>query len=249
MKKLAFSLMLLCMAYGQAGAQTTLSCDVNGDGVVNTSDITSLVNVILNPPTCVDLGLPGGVLWATCNVGAESPEESGLYFAWGETTGYKATDSHDFSWTTYKWCNGTSSTLTKYITNSTFGMVDNRKVLESSDDVVASIWGGEYRMPTLQECADLINSTYTTSTWTTLNGVYGLKVTSKSNGNSIFLPAAGKFDGTSVTKQGTYGIFWSSEISNNNCYVNELYVSSSNVTVSISQRTIGMSVRPVRATK
>ena len=73
----------------------------------------------------VDLGLPSGLLWATCNVGADSPDDYGDYFAWGETE-----TKSDYDWDTYKWCNGSENTLTKYCTKSSYGTVDNKTVLE-----------------------------------------------------------------------------------------------------------------------
>jgi hypothetical protein len=129
----------------------------------------------------VDLGL--SVKWATCNVGATKPEEYGDYFAWGETT---PKDAYD--WSTYKWCNGGPSTQTKYCTNSSYGTVDNKTTLDLSDDAACANWGGSWRMPTRAEQDELRNNC--TWTWTTQNGVNGYKVTG-TNGNSIFLPAAG----------------------------------------------------------
>ena len=131
----------------------------------------------------VDLGLPSGLKWATCNVGATAPEEYGDYFAWGETE-TKAT--YDLS--NYKWCNGTYESMTKYCTNSEYGIVDNKTTLELSDDAARVNWGGSWRMPTKAEQDELRNTDNCTWEWTTQNGVNGYKVTSKKNGNSIFLP-------------------------------------------------------------
>ena len=127
----------------------------------------------------VDLGLPSGTLWATCNVGASSPEEYGGYFAWGETE-----EKTDYSWETYKWCNGSSTTLTKYCTSSNYGTVDNKTVLELSDDVAHVKWGGDWRMPTEEDIIELILK----CSWEikTINGVKGWLVIG-GNGNSIFL--------------------------------------------------------------
>ena len=152
----------------------------------------------------VDLGL--SVKWATCNVGANNPEDYGDYFAWGETTSTKNT----YDWSTYKYCNGSSSTLTKYNTSSSFGTVDNKTQLELSDDAARVNWGGSWRMPTDAEWIELMNNC--TDTWTTQNGVNGYRVTSKTNGNSIFLPAAGfRFD-SSRNDAGGYGYYWSSSL-------------------------------------
>ena len=134
----------------------------------------------------VDLGLPSGTLWATCNVGASKPEEYGDYFAWGETE-----PKTTYSWSTYKYCKGTETTMTKYCTSSYYGTVDNKTELEPSDDAATVNWGPDWQMPSYEQCKELTNGSYTTTTITTLNGVEGRMITSKSNGNSIFLPATG----------------------------------------------------------
>ena len=157
----------------------------------------------------VDLGLPSGLKWATCNVGATTPDGYGDYFAWGETS-----PKDNYEWSTYKYCNGSSSTLTKYNTNSDRGTVDNKTTLDLIDDAARTNWGGTWHMPTKAEQDELRNNC--TWTWTTENGVNGYKVTSKTNGNSIFLPAAGNRSGTSVDNVGTYGYYWSSSLYESN---------------------------------
>ena len=154
-------------------------------------------------PEYVDLGL--SVKWATFNVGASTPEEYGDYFAWGET---QPKDYYD--WSTYKWCNGDLSTLTKYNTSSSYGTVDNKTTLELNDDAARANWGGSWRMPTDAEMTEL--RTNCTWTWTTENGVNGYKVTSKSNGNSIFLPAAGYHSSSGLDSAGSDGYYWSSSL-------------------------------------
>lgn len=185
----------------------------------------------------VDLGL--SVKWATCNVGASSPEDYGDYFAWGETT-TKST----YDWSTYKYCNGSSSTLTKYNTDSYYGTVDNKTQLDLSDDAARANWGAAWRMPTDAELTELLEQC--TWTWTTQNGIKGYKVTSKSNGNSIFLPAAGYNRGSSLAFAGSDGYYWSSSLLTSYpddawyvCFV------SSNVARSNDYRDYGRSVRPV----
>ena len=147
----------------------------------------------------VDLGL--SVKWATFNVGATSPEEYGGYYAWGETE-----EKEDYSWETYKWCNGSYDTMTKYCTNSSYGTVDNKTVLDLEDDVAHVKWGGDWRMPTTDEQDELRNNC--TWEWTALNGVNGYRVTGP-NGNSIFLPAAGYRYRTAVGSRGYYCLYWS----------------------------------------
>ena len=134
----------------------------------------------------VDLGLPSGTKWATCNVGANSPEEYGDYFAWGETTAKES-----YQWSTYRYCNGSYNTLTKYCNNSSYGyngFTDNLTTLEASDDAATANWGAGWRMPTYAEVVELI--TYCPKTWTTQNLVPGCLFTGP-NGNSIFFPFAG----------------------------------------------------------
>ena len=238
------------------GKGGTYNADVNGDGTTDVSDINIVINIILGKDTpeddheYVDLGLPGGVLWATCNVGADKPEESGLYFAWGETKGYAKGESHSFDWANYDLCNGSSSTMTKYCTSSSYGIVDNHSVLEAKDDAATANWGAGWRMPTLQEIKDLYDSKYTTTEWVTVNGVSGRKITSKSNGNNIFLPAAGFRYVTSLSSEGSYGYYWSSSLYtyySDNAY--GLYFNSGGIDCASSNRYCGRSVRAVRVEK
>ena len=129
-----------------------------------------------NGYTWVNLGLPSGIRWATCNVGAENPWDYGDYFAWGETVGYGKSDpsnAHNYAyrntyvktyydWVTYKYCNGTSgSTLTKYNTKSNYGsVVDRKTTLDLSDDAARVNMGGSWRMPTTAEQQELIGNCY-----------------------------------------------------------------------------------------
>ena len=184
----------------------------------------------------VDLGLPSGLKWATCNVGATKPEEYGGYYAWGETE-----EKENYSWSTYKWCNGSENTLTKYCTNSYYGTVDNKTTLDPEDDVAHVKWGGSWRMPTIEEQKELLNNC--TWTWTTQNGIKGYKVTSKTNGNCIFLPAAGYRDGTDLYSSGSC---WSSSMSGyGSSYACNLLFYSDGYDWDNFRRYFGFSVRPV----
>ena len=180
---------------------------VNGEEVSTQATYTSVIKVdtefVANFKYCgyVDLGLPSGIKWATCNVGAETPEEYGDYFAWGETE-----PKDYYYWDTYKYYNGSYDTMTKYSTK------DYKTTLELSDDAARVNWGGAWRMPTKAEQKELRNSFNCSWKWTTQNGVKGYKVTSKKNGNSIFLPAAGSHDYYGFSGAGSYGNYWSSSL-------------------------------------
>lgn len=126
----------------------------------------------------VDLGLPSGLKWATCNVGAENPEESGNYYAWGETvTKDEYTEDNSLIF-------GLSRSELK-----AQGIIDEKNHLTQSYDAAVVNWGGSWRMPTSKEFGELIDNC--TFERTTQNGVEVCKVTSKTNGNSIFLPGLG----------------------------------------------------------
>jgi hypothetical protein len=157
----------------------------------------------------VDLGLPSGLLWATCNVGANAPEEYGDYFAWGETQ-----PKDIYNWSTYQYCNGGDgwTTLTKYCTYSSYGyngFTDNMTTLLPEDDAATANWGSEWRMPTKEDWQELLDNT--TVTWTTQNGVNGRLFTA-SNGNRIFLPAAGYRSDSDLGSAGSIGVYMSSSL-------------------------------------
>ena len=221
----------------------TITCEArDGSGVQATCQVT-----VSDPDSYeyVDLGLPSGTLWATCNVGAENPEDYGDYFAWGETT-TKST----YNWSTYKYCNGSNTTLTKYCTSSSYGTVDNKTELDLEDDAAYMNWGGDWRMPSYDQLNELINSSYTTTEGTTQNGVNGYKITSKSNGKSIFLPAAGFRYEASLYDAGSYGNYWSRTLyTSNPSYGRFLFFDSSDVDTYDSGRCNGFSVRPVRVSQ
>ena len=192
------------------------NADSDLDGRVNIADVTALIDYLLTdtwedgpvaPPDdheWVDLGLPSGTLWATCNVGASAPEDYGDYFAWGETA-----PKDYYEWSTYKWCNGDRYTMTKYCADSDHGyngFVDNKTELDPEDDAAYVNWGPQWRMPTREQQDELREK----CTWTflTRNGVKGRLVIGP-NGNSIFLPFAGAREGESLHDAGSCGYNWS----------------------------------------
>ena len=212
-----------------------ITASVAGSTATCTVTVTSVAPVPEHE--AVDLGL--SVKWATMNVGANAPEDYGDYFALGETE-----PKDNYSWETYKWCNGSSSTMTKYCTSSSYGTVDNKTVLDLEDDAARANWGGTWRMPTYDEYKELVDKC--TTTWTSLNGVQGCKVTGPS-GNSIFLPAAGYRDDSSLYDAGSYGYYWSSSLDTDNpLYGWRLYFDSSYFFMgSYVSRCEGRSVRAV----
>ena len=202
----------------------------------------------------VDLGL--SVKWATTNVGASSPEEYGAYFAWGE---YNNKD--DYDWTTYRHCYGTSSTLTKYCNKSSSGYngyTDSKTVLDPEDDMAHANWGGDWRTPTADEWAELMDSENCTWTWTSRNGVSGYEIASVKSGftgNSIFLPAAWCMVNNTLNKNfamadspTAIGYYWSSSLYEQNpsrAYFISI-TSGDNIDINFRTRYTGLSVRPVR---
>lgn len=178
----------------------------------------------------VDLGLSSGLKWATCNVGANAPEDYGYYFAWGEVE-----PKTTYNWDTYKYYD--DSNLTKYTSN------DSKTVLDPEDDAATANWGGAWRMPTKAEQDELRNNC--TWDWTTQNGVKGYKVTGP-NGNSIFLPAAGCVTEGALGDAGSYGYYWSSSLyADGPYYAYYVDFNSGYVDWGIYGRGYGRSVRPV----
>ena len=244
------------------GTTITINAVAEGDAKVVATDMQTGLQVIItvtvtasgdspdvSPGEAIDLGLPSGTKWASCNVGATKPEEYGGYYAWGETE-----EKDKYNWSNYKWSEGDYFPLTKYITKSEYGTVDNKKVLDPEDDVAQVKWGGDWRMPTKDDLKELFDNT--TNEWTTLNGVNGLKFTSKTNGNVIFLPAAGYCTSSrNPNYRGTLGWYWSSSLDDPSksepIYAWQLSFTSDNAYYNIWTRfndygrSIGYSVRPV----
>ena len=243
MKKIItlFALMLCLCATAQEAVGEYMYIHRNNNTVerILLSEVDSVTFVEILPAPqyeAIDLGL--SVKWASCNVGATKPEELGNYYAWGETE-----EKSNYNWSTYKWCNGSYNTMTKYCTSSDYGTVDNKTVLDLEDDVAHVKWGGDWRMPSLDEIKELLENC--TWQWTSVNGVNGYRVTGP-NGNSIFLPAAGYRYGTDVYDRGRDGNYWSSSLdgygSGNAFY---LYFSDGFCGWYGNDRYCGRSVRPV----
>ncbi len=216
----------------------------------NGSSKTSSVKETKTKGSCnghdwVDLGLPSGTKWATCNVGANKPEDYGNYYAWGETTTKTTYDNDKCRYMDYY---NYESNLTKYCSNSRFGyngFTDNLTTLQSSDDAATVNWGSAWCMPTREEFEELKNNC--TVTRTTQNGINGCLFTGP-NGNSIFLPAAGSRYDSDLGGAGYSGKYWSSSLSTNHnseAISFYFYSDSDYCHVDIYSRGCGFTVRPV----
>lgn len=225
----------------------TITCTAtDGTNIKGTCSVTVKDNThgSTNGHEWVDLGLPSGTLWATMNVGANSPEQYGNYYAWGETT-----TKSSYGWSTYKYSTGSQDMLkmTKYCVKSSDGTPDNKTELEPIDDAATVNWGNGWQMPSWDQLVELYDSSYTTTTWTRKSGVYGYKIMSNSNGNYIFLPA--NHDDSSVP----VGQYWSRSLyTTASMYACYLLFGPTYITAKISNvprhdyRFSGNGVRPVR---
>ena len=245
MKKLILFASALCMSVCTMAQSEFYVYKKDGSSVqftiadVDSISFTSPATAAANGHEWVDLGL--SVKWATCNVGATKPEEYGNYYAWGETE-TKTT----YNWSTYKWCNGSAETQTKYCTNSDYGTVDNKTVLDLEDDAARANWGGAWRMPTDAEWTELLeNCTWTWTSDYNGTGVAGRIVTSNINGNSIFLPAAGYRYNDVLDGAGNLGYYWSSSLGTTSVHVIFVGFDSDGVGRGNGLRYSGQSVRPV----
>lgn len=193
----------------------------------------------------VDLGLPSGTLWATCNVGASKPEDYGDYYAWGETK-----TKSIYNWKTYKYANGYEFTLTKYCDDyreGNNGFTDNLTTLQPGDDAATANWGNGWRVPSNNQWIELRSKT--TNKWTTQNGVKGRLFTAE-NGQSIFLPAAGSkysYDKVTLDPVGGYGCYMSRSVKAGLPGLAWRFQFDSGKTNFYGEdRVVGFSVRPVR---
>ena len=229
----------------------------NGNTPTNPTDTTSTPTNPTNPtdttstPTdttatpvpdgYTDLGLPSGLLWAKCNLGATTPEGYGNYYAWGETQ-----PKSEYTWSTYTYGDYDSIYhIYKYNTSDSYGTVDNKTTLEATDDAATVALGSGARMPTYDDWVELRSNT--TGEWTHQNGVNGWKFTA-TNGNSLFLPAAGYRNGSSLYDVGALGNYWSSSlVTDGPCLAGHFSFDSYGSRMDGSFRARGRSVRAVRS--
>lgn len=205
-----------------------------------------------SPVEYVDLGLPSGLKWAKCNLGASKPSDYGDYYAWGETA-----PKAEYTWATYKWMQAGQSE-SKYITKYTFAdgqtggiwydssgnfIGDNLTTLRPADDAATQQLGSPWRMPTTGEIQELLDNC--TWAWTKQDGVDGYQVDGP-NGNAIFLPAAGSRDGSVLKYAGSAGSYLSSSLDTDSYRDRALDFWGTSVKVGLTRRDIGITVRPVR---
>ena len=190
----------------------------------------------------VDLGLPSGTLWATCNLGANSPEESGDFFAWGEIE-----PKNLYSWETYKYCHGSDITMTKYCPLPQFGyngFTDTLTILEPSDDAVVAALGDDYCMPTYDAWVELYQNT--NHYWIQQNGVNGRLFVSE-NGQSLFIPAVGYYDVGGHYGAPIFGFYWSSKLYSENPNGARFFsFTSDSYEMNWRSRFDGLPIRPIR---
>ncbi len=201
--------------------------------------VTGATTGTYNGHEWVDLGLPSGVKWAKTNVGSTSSYYAGEYYAWGEISVKNTYEESNYKWLKYVRPNVYS--LTKYCTNSSYGTKDGKTTLESSDDIASSEWGGKWRMPTKENFEELLSY----CTWSLqTSGTKGYKVTSKVNGNSIFLPVCGSWS-TMLSNDASLGEYWTSSTpGNKDAYMFEFNMYTTRK-VNTCYRTYGLNVRPV----
>lgn len=185
-------------------------CDKEDPNAIKMDTVNKGIQIITGADNkeyeVVDLGLPSGNLWAKCNMGATSPEQTGSRYAWGEVE-----VKESYSWKNYRWADGSDLDINKYCTDRTVGTVDNKTKLDIEDEVTLSVMGEGWRIPTEDDFRELLTTRNCTAKWCKLNGVGGYLFTSTRKGyedNSIFLPLAGMQDNTTIRFESKYGWYW-----------------------------------------
>ena len=184
----------------------------------------------------IDLGLPSGTLWAKCNLGADSPEEYGDFYAWGETE-----SKSDYSWDTYVFGGSSSGGQTKYNTT------DEKLELDAEDDAVAvAMHDNNCRIPSNEQIQELLDGT--TNQWTQINDVNGLLLTSKANGKTLFIPAAGGYAGENHVQDNSSAFIWSRTLysASSISSADMLYSASYSTYASSNYRCNGYTIRPIK---
>lgn len=239
-------------------AGTAIITVTTADGGKTATCAVTVVPVVIPIPEKVDLGL--SVKWASFNVGARKPEDSGDYFAWGELAPYYLTPESaqsdapewipgkesGYDWASYQWCDQKDYLLTKYCTNPDFGhddFMDGKTELLPEDDIATRMLGKGWRIPTRVELDDLLEKC--SWVWTTRGGVNGYVVTG-ANGNSIFLPAAGYRYLRNFLGGNARGYYATSSLNvDGPTYAFDLYFGANTVLRNSIPRSYGLTVRPV----
>jgi len=259
MKKYLLTLSLTLVSFS---ATMLTSCEKEDKDAISMEDVNKGIQIIQGIDgkeyEVVDLGLVTRVLWATCNMGATSPEMTGSLFAWGETT-----TKDYYNWSTYIY--GDEVDLTKYCTDNSYGTVDNKMTLDLSDEAPGVIMGEGWRIPTETDFSDLFTQRNCTSKWCKLNGVGGFLFTSVRKGyegNSIFIPLSGFLNNNSEDSrfdkprfEGEYGWYWCNTIyydrekqKTHTNYASVLCLQHTDVdnhTTESRPRCVGLPIRPI----
>lgn len=228
-----------------------ISMDQVSKGIVKVMTIQGKDTIYID---AVDLGLPSELLWATCNIGANQPQETGNFYAWGETE-----TKSDYNYATYVHCLGDDFSFIKYVPQMANGdrnqrlalehECDNKKILDKTDDAASVSYGDKWFMPTKRDIDELIYRT--SKKFGKLNGVNGILFTSNVPGytdRSIFFPLSGRKDYDRIYNTGKYGFFWTSELSGTDgAYIMWLdnTVEVPNVSTDTRERSLGLPVRPI----
>lgn len=206
--------------------------------IIEDSPIAITVNLDINSPApheqYIDLGLPSGLLWATCNLGATSPEGYGNYYAWAETTIKQVYD-----WDSYQYYSN-STGITKYTYYDGLGNLET--TLEPSDDAATVNKGTNWRIPSLDDFYELQSNC--NIKWMSVNGVNGYKFTGP-NGNSIFMPASGGRSEERFINKGVCGFYWLNSVTYDEYYAYGFILDSTSLNETSYYRMYGQTIRPV----
>lgn len=238
-------------------------CEKEDKDAISMSDVNKGIQIVEGKGgteyEVVDLGLLSGNLWAKCNIGATSPEKTGSYFAWAESS-----PKTNFKWNLYEWCNEDKYSLTKYCAKTDkddYGynfFYDDITIIQESDDAATAIMGERWHVPTVDDFRELLTSRNCDIKWCKLNGVEGYLFTSVRKGyegNSIFIALSGMNDNGNIRfgKQRAY--LWSNELYYDD--INHHYVSTTasvlelehtdvdNHVIGSRERYLGLPIRPV----
>lgn len=216
-----------------------ISCSNDDENIEGSEEITSDIQPVIGKAPewveAIDLGLPSGTLWANCNIGATSPTDYGVYFAWGETVPKKFYSPSN--------CITYGKSISELQSK---GIIDDNKKLTKKHDAATKYWGKHWCTPTLDDIKELLNIDNCNWEWTKQKGIYGRKVTSRKNGNSIFIPASGQKNIETLGYVGSYGYSWSSTADNYEYTSRYLFFNSEDYgSENYNYRYLGRCIRPV----